>query len=425
MAKILKCPRCQEKIDVTDLSGGSTVRCEACGTMVRIAGGTQQIPKAAPPAAPAPAPAAQKRGTTKIRKAGEKNTTKVRTNPGAGRQTELFRKMNNARSPGEGGRPRGGKDKEVSGGMSPGVMIGIAAAVVVLIGGAAYAVLGKKDSGSGKSSSSSSREKDSAKEKKKKDDARNTARSSTPPPPTDTGTFKPGAMALVDKSTTPMMPSINPDANAQYELLAGAGKSSDIVSADYRWITYVIHGMLSDNEAVAKTSMEAMHLIIGKRKLDASQSSLEKQSALFGFNMPEARSSEYTYWAQWYFTASARNAVASWKEAAGPDASGSGGAGIVGGNPATEPWEETLGKLRSGGFVNATTPEYYEFQKIKGMGKAAYPYLVKFIDHENVDLGKTAVLILNELTGRGASTRVNDGNKAQIKADWDEWIKKN
>jgi len=30
MAKILKCPSCQERIDVTDLSGGSTVRCEAC-----------------------------------------------------------------------------------------------------------------------------------------------------------------------------------------------------------------------------------------------------------------------------------------------------------------------------------------------------------------------------------------------------------
>ena len=99
MAKILKCPRCQEKIDVTDLSGGSTVRCEACNTMVRVAGGTQQIPKAAPPA-PA-APAARERGTTKVRKPGDKNSTKVRANPGAGRQTELFRNMNNARAPGD------------------------------------------------------------------------------------------------------------------------------------------------------------------------------------------------------------------------------------------------------------------------------------------------------------------------------------
>ena len=48
MAKILKCPRCQEKIDVTDLSGGSTVKCEACGTMVRLAtGATGKVPPAA------------------------------------------------------------------------------------------------------------------------------------------------------------------------------------------------------------------------------------------------------------------------------------------------------------------------------------------------------------------------------------------
>ncbi|HUR38152.1 MAG TPA: hypothetical protein VM222_01610 [Planctomycetota bacterium] len=423
MAKILKCPRCQEKIDVTDLSGGSTVRCEACGTMVRVAGSTQPIPKAPPPA-----PAARERGTTRVRKPGDKNSTKVRAAGGGaapGRQTDLFRKMSNARQPGEGGRPRGGGGKEV-GGKNTGMIIAIAAAAIVVIGGVAFAVLsGGKDGNKSGTSASSGGEKESPKKGKKKDEAKSAPRPAPPAPPTDTGVFKPGAMALVDKTTTPMMPSINPDANAQYQLLAGAGKASEIAGADYRWVTYVIHGMLSDNEAVAKTSMDAMHQIIVKRKLDASQSSLEKQSALFGFNMPEARSSEYTYWAQWYFTASARNAVASWKESAGTDAAGPGNAGILGGNPATENWEETLGKLKSGGFANQTTPEYYEFQKVKGMGKSAYPYLVKYIDHENIELGKTAVLILNELTGRGGNIRVNDGNKAQLKAEWDEWIKKN
>lgn len=424
MAKILKCPRCQEKIDVTDLSGGSTVRCEACGTMVRVAGSTQAIPKAPPP--PPPAPAARERGTTRVRKPGDKNSTRVRAAGGAapGRQTELFRKMSNSRQPGEAGRPRGGGGGKEGGGSNTGMIIAIAAAAVVVLGGIAFAVMSGKDSHKAGSASSGG-EKESPKKSKKKDEAKSANRPAPPAPPTDTGTFKPGALALVDKSTTPMMPSINPDANAQYELLAGAGKASDIAAADYRWVTYVVNGMLSDNEAVAKTSMDAMHQIIVKRKLDASQSSLEKQSTLFGFNMPEARSSEYTYWAQWYFTASARNAVASWKESAGADASGPGGPGILGGNPATEPWEETLGKLKSGGFGNQTTPEYYEYQKIRGMGKPAYPYLVKYIDHENIELGKTAVMILNELTGRGANTRVNDGNKAQLKAEWDEWIKKN
>jgi hypothetical protein len=59
------------------------------------------------------------------------------------------------------------------------------------------------------------------------------------------------------------------------------------------------------------------------------------------------------------------------------------------------------------------------------MGKSAYPKLVEFIDNEDSTIGKAAVLMLIELTGRtDANSRVNDGNKAQIKADWAEYIKK-
>jgi hypothetical protein len=59
------------------------------------------------------------------------------------------------------------------------------------------------------------------------------------------------------------------------------------------------------------------------------------------------------------------------------------------------------------------------------MGKSAYPKLVEFIDNEDSTIGKAAVLFLIELTGRtDANPRVNDGNKAQIKADWAEYIKK-
>src|SRR5438045_9313139 len=123
MAKILKCPGCQEKIDVTDLSGGSTVQCVACGIMVRLpSGATGKVPQAAPPPPPPPpAPARKERGTTRTRK--KEKGTGVRTNPG--RQTDLFRKMSTARSPGEGGRPRGGGgDKGPGGSRSEGRRVG-------------------------------------------------------------------------------------------------------------------------------------------------------------------------------------------------------------------------------------------------------------------------------------------------------------
>ena len=428
MAKILKCPRCQEKIDVTDLSGGSTVRCEACGTMVRISGGTQQIPKAAGAAAPAPAPTSQKRGTTKIRKPGEKNTTKVRTNPGAGRQTDLFRKMSSARSPGEGGRPRGGGGKEVASGMSPGVMIGIAAAVIVLIGGAAYAVLGKKDSGSGKSHSGEGRDRDSAggEKKKKKDESKPTVRATAPTPPSDSGTFRPGARAAagVGKDVPDM--KCNPDARQAYEAMVTGGKIDEIVNEDYKWVLYVFDGLLSDNEAVVKGTCEALHKIIVKRKLDASQSDLGKSAVMNGINMPELRGGEYTYWAQWWMMLPNRNAIADWATQAGADPSSTkpGGSTVIG-NASSEDWPRTLAECRSGGFANTNNPEYYHFQRVKSMGKSAYPKLVEFIDNEDSTIGKAAVLMLIELTGRtDANSRVNDGNKAQIKADWAEYIKK-
>lgn len=416
MGKILKCPRCQEVIDVTDLSGGSTVKCEACGTMVRLAtGATGKVPQAAPP--PPPAPARKDRGTTKMHRK-DKGTSRV--GAGVGRQTDLFRKMSSAKAPGEGGRPRGGGGDK-GGGSNTGMIVAIAAAAIVVIGGVAFAVLSSKDKDGGTKAGST--EGASTRKKKKEEPKPLPKVAPTPLAPTDTGVFKPGARGMIDKATTPSMPNLTSDGRTAFETMIL--KPADVVAQDYNWVTYVIDGMLSDNEAVAKGSMEAMHQIINKRKLDARMSDLAKNPNIGGFNMPEMRSSEYTYWAQWYFTMSARNAVASWSEGAGASSGGSEASApkVAAGNPQTEQWEETLKKCRSGGFHNSSNPEYYEFQRIKGMGKAAYAHLVKFIDHEDTSLGTTAVLILKELSGRSEQpSRVTEANKAKIKQDWEGWI---
>jgi len=97
---------------------------------------------------------------------------------------------------------------------------------------------------------------------------------------------------------------------------------------------------------------------------------------------------------------------------------------VAAGKAATEPWEQTLRNCRSGGFQNSSNPEYYEFQRIKGMGKSAYPHLVRFIDHEDTSLGTAAVLILKELSGRSEQpSRVTEANKAKIKEEWEGWLK--
>jgi len=66
MAKILKCPRCRQSMDVTCDCGGSTVRCPDCGQMARVpTGGTSVAVKtvSAPIPASQAAPAARERGT--------------------------------------------------------------------------------------------------------------------------------------------------------------------------------------------------------------------------------------------------------------------------------------------------------------------------------------------------------------------------
>ncbi|MBV8879317.1 MAG: hypothetical protein JO332_05110, partial [Planctomycetaceae bacterium] len=322
-----------------------------------------------------------------------------------------------------GGRARGGGTKEGGGG-NTGMIIAIAAAAIVVIGGVAFAVFsGKEDHGKAAASEKSKDAEAGSKKKKKKDDA---PRPAAPLPPSDTGTFKPGARAMagVGKDVPDM--KCNPETKQTFEGLVSGGKVSEVVGQDYTWITYIIDGLLSDNEAVVKATCEALHKIIVKRKLDASQSDLGKQSTMGGINMPELRGGEYTYWAQWWLMLPNRNAIATWAEQAGADPSSSkpGGSTVIG-NPASEDWAKTLAECRSGGFANQNNPEYYHFQRVKSMGKSAYPKLVEFIDNEDSTIGRAAVLLLIELTGRSdAPSRVNDANKAQIKADWAEYIKK-
>jgi hypothetical protein len=432
----MKCPRCQAKIDVTDLSAGSTVRCPDCGGMVRLPSGSTgqyaSVPAtaAAPPPRPAgaAAPAAPQRQTS-VRG----RTTKVRA-AGGGRQTNLFRKMSNVRAPGEKGRAqiasesgmeRGGARNS---GPSAGVIVGIAVGALVVIGVVAYALMGQKGEGTGgkkdrEETSARSGRKDRQKEPKV---ALNKAAFAPSAPAENFATFQPGARALVDKATMPPMDT-NPLVKSEYESLA-AGNVAGVVAQDQRFFIYIIDGMLSDNEPVARGSMQAMHDIIVKRgfaKDVQAYTQLARDSVIPQFNVPSNRTQEYGYWAMWWFTATSRNLVGSW----GPvDPSSSSGA--VSARPITnvggDSWDATMQALRSGGgFDSETSPEYGPFQRVKAMGPAAYPNLIKYIDHEDIMLGRAAVAILKALTKNNESKMPNESNKTEVKAYWEGWIKSN
>lgn len=96
---------------------------------------------------------------------------------------------------------------------------------------------------------------------------------------------------------------------------------------------------------------------------------------------------------------------------------------VPGLDPAVENWEETLRILRGGAFHDPSTPEKYTFERTAAMGEAAYPYLIRYIDHEDTTLGTTAVLALKKLSGRSEEPgRVTDANKVRLKSEWEAWF---
>jgi hypothetical protein len=86
-------------------------------------------------------------------------------------------------------------------------------------------------------------------------------------------------------------------------------------------------------------------------------------------------------------------------------------------------WEETLKQLRGGGgFDVEGRPEQVYFERVKKLGKSAYPHLIRYIDHEDPGFGRAAVAVLNALTGQNRPLP-NEATKAKLKAEWEEWLK--
>ena len=86
-------------------------------------------------------------------------------------------------------------------------------------------------------------------------------------------------------------------------------------------------------------------------------------------------------------------------------------------------WDSLIRELRAGGgFEHLDRPEGVAFAKVKSFGKAAYPKLIAYIDHEQPEFAIAAVAVLNALTGRD-SALPKGVTKSKIKAEWEEWLK--
>jgi hypothetical protein len=205
------------------------------------------------------------------------------------------------------------------------------------------------------------------------------------------------------------VPDVGPDPRLkkEFENLLGQGKRSDIVDKDYTWLPCAIDGILSDEKAVAEGSLLALHEIIKKRGVPAEGSDLVRKPNLKEYFFAERRAEEYVYWAQWWFTMSARDLVRGWDRPGSADVTD---------------WVRALEILRSGnGEGDPDSPEARIFKKVQSMGKRAYPSLVRFIDDEDPALRGTAQRLLHELSGR-PSKELTEKNKADLRKEWEAWL---
>lgn len=86
-------------------------------------------------------------------------------------------------------------------------------------------------------------------------------------------------------------------------------------------------------------------------------------------------------------------------------------------------WDQIMKNLRAGGgYDDPSRPEGATYARVKSMGKDAYPHLVRYIDNEDIMLGKAAVAVLNELTGQ-KKPLPREETKAKVKEEWEAWIK--
>jgi hypothetical protein len=198
--------------------------------------------------------------------------------------------------------------------------------------------------------------------------------------------------------------------------MAVAGRSADLVKDAAKWMPYIISGILSDDEKIARGSLQTISEFCSSRGLKTESGA--NPIKLEYFNSAYYRGTEYSAWQDWWSQPQNRVAVGS------TDPKDLEEIRTKGEDPSKIDWDEIMKALRvAGGFDDPKRPEGMAFARLKGMGDKAYPFIIKYIDNEDLALGKAAVTVLNALTNR-QSPLPNEGNKGQIKTEWETWAKK-
>jgi hypothetical protein len=434
MARLIKCPRCDSQLDVSNVQGGATMRCSDCGAMLRVPTGTtgqyQKVPSGTQPA---------------VKQSPSGSHAKV-----GGRSTSLFKKMSGVKAPGAAGRPpRGGGGEERRGGYAPRrssntatIAIGVGGGIVVLIIVMVLALGGQASRKEVEKAAKEAHKKEVAEknrqelERQRKEDEEYEKALAAQKEAEKAGkkgaslvkkaggsydapaTFEPGASKQKTKAADL---TVDEALVKEYEALASSGKVKDILDNDQKWTPYIINALISEDEKIAKTSFQALADFCVKHKISSSEEGYRNPVKMELVNSAYYRGGEYTFWTEWWSKDKNKGEIAARGGKGGDRES----ARVVGEDPARAKWDELMGSLRAGGgaFDDVTRPEGMAFQKVKNMGEGAYPYLVKYVDNEDILLAKAACRVLNMLMGKDVPMPT-EATRGQVKTQWENLIKK-
>ena len=427
MARLIKCPRCQSQIDVTSVSGGTTVRCADCGAMVRVPTGATGVRPAVPAEAPA-APAPTRTG---------------------GKSTSLFKKMAGTRAPGGSRPPSRSSHEAVERRPMPGrgggrgsnpTMIGLAIAGVlfVLVIVMIFANQSKQSRIASDKENLKARNEQIRKDNERKleefrkqaaaDEAEVNAiakaekEGKKPALQKDKSgaykapaTFEPGANSQVKGGASV---TTDPTLLKEFENLASSGKIDEIVREPGKWFPAMLVSFLSDNETVARGAFQAIHDMCKAKNITTDSGKNPVRMDLF--TSAQWRGGEYSHWSDWWEKPQNKIAMGVSDPKLLEEIRTKGGSG----DPSKADWDKLMTQLRAGGAFDALDrPEGKAFEQVKGFGPAAYPFLARYIDNEDLLLGKAAVKVLNMLTGREGQAPT-EATKGAVKTEWEAWIAK-
>lgn len=417
MAKLMKCTKCPFHIDITSIPPGSVIECPNCNTQVRVP--TGQTGKYAAVAAKA------KTGT------GRQPAVKS-----GGRQTALFRKMAHADPLRAGTRDlvhdRGAAAPR-SQGSNTGLIIGICAVALVVI--VVVIVVASSSSKPGPQPTRVTEEV-----------AYDPGAGSTSPASTaGAGTQKPvaGADPNVDYverggkrypvsrtfkagARNFCMPpkgkefEIDQSAAAEVDRLLKQGSVQTIFDRHYDWMSVILDRILSDEETVSRTALQVMDRVCERYRIkDEATDQIYKFDWAF-FNEPKTRAGVYDMYCLWY----KNNKWAMDEVRAGRDPGEVREATV---DPKDVNWDEWMKDLKyysSAGYLSdeydykEDSPGYAKWKMVRAMGPAAYPYLVRYIDNENLQWAKAAVVCLRLLSQKkDLPMPKNPEHAKQIKQD--------